>query len=184
MSDNVDAVKGTTLAIKDDTAQIPSTKEDTQQIVSLMQKIVQLRLEVSNLKQGDKTQLFTRQRFLDESTTYAESVVDSRELQDIQTADRLSLSSVDEAQDGEGIQGGSEDTTTPSRSEPEALQSLPILNENAQVASPLRSEPPPPPRNPSSLQLRAKTFLKISLKILQPLHPGGKPSMKASLEIL
>jgi regulator of replication initiation timing len=70
-------LKGLSAAIKTDTEQIPGIKQDTSQITSLVQEIASLRLQVSNLEQrGDNVVL---QRFLAESTTYAESAYDVAE---------------------------------------------------------------------------------------------------------
>lgn len=68
-------VRTDTTAILDNTAQIPSIKQDTSQIATLVQEIGFLRLQLNETSVHDaKAQQM--QRFLDESSTYAETVID------------------------------------------------------------------------------------------------------------
>jgi hypothetical protein len=68
-------VKTDTTAILDDRAQIPSIKQDTSQIATLVQEIGFLRLQLNEASMHDaKAQQM--QRFLDESSSYAETVID------------------------------------------------------------------------------------------------------------
>ena len=77
VKEDTDELKDLSAAIKSDTEQIPGIKQDTSQISSLVQEIASLRLQVSNLEQrGDNVVL---QRFLAESTSYAESAYDAAE---------------------------------------------------------------------------------------------------------
>jgi hypothetical protein len=74
----ISAVKEDVAEIKADTAQIPSIKQDTSQIEGLVQQIALLRLQLSEPSRNDaKAQHL--QNFLDQSTTYAESVYDEIE---------------------------------------------------------------------------------------------------------
>lgn len=77
-------IKAETSAIKKDTSGIPSIKQDTVQIASLIEEIGLLRMQVSDPRREDSNGGILLQRFLDESTTYAESAVDSTELESTQ----------------------------------------------------------------------------------------------------
>jgi len=85
----------TTAAIKADTEDI---KQDTQQIDSLVQEIAFLRLQISQLpvRQESGSAGLTLQRFLDETSSYAESVVDIAELGDVDLDDVKSLAAITE----------------------------------------------------------------------------------------
>jgi hypothetical protein len=74
----ISAVKEDVAEVKANTAQIPSIKQDTSQIEGLVQQITLLRLQLSEPSRNDaKAQHL--QNFLDQSTTYAESVYDEIE---------------------------------------------------------------------------------------------------------
>ena len=69
-------IKADTTVIRQDTAQIPSIKHDTSQIADLIEEIALLRSQVADLEQHDRSGGVILQRFLDESTSYAESIID------------------------------------------------------------------------------------------------------------
>lgn len=99
-----------------------------------------LRLQVSNLKREDGYGGVTLQRFLDESTTCAESAVDAAELLDIQSDEKTSLAAIGE--DENDCQPG-EVTTSPS-----LLRAASISNGRGD--SPLVPSSDEPRRNSSS----------------------------------
>jgi hypothetical protein len=72
----ITSVKEDTQAIKIETTNI---KQDTSQIASLVQEIGLLRLQVSQLENRGGSGSLLLQRFLAESTTYAESVTDKED---------------------------------------------------------------------------------------------------------
>lgn len=81
MKEDVADVKADTTAIRAETAQIPSIKKDTAQIELLVQEIGFLRLQLNASSAGDARAQHL-QRFLDQSTTYAETVIDSLDLEE------------------------------------------------------------------------------------------------------
>jgi hypothetical protein len=72
----ISAVKSEVAEVKADTAQIPSIKQDTSQIEGLVQQIGLLRVQLENIHMNDAKARHL-QMFLDQSTTYAETVMDS-----------------------------------------------------------------------------------------------------------
>jgi hypothetical protein len=72
----ISAVKSEVAEVKADTAHIPSIKQDTSQIDGLVQQIGLLRLQLENIHMKDAKARHL-QMFLDQSTTYAETVIDS-----------------------------------------------------------------------------------------------------------
>lgn len=74
MKEDTTEIKAQTTAIKADTEEI---KQDIRQISGLVEEIALLRLQVSQLKQENGSAGVTLQRFLDETSSYAESVVDA-----------------------------------------------------------------------------------------------------------
>ena len=77
----VTSVKEDTQVIKNDTANI---KQDTSQIASLAQEMGLLRLQISQLEDRRGSGGVILERFLAESTTYAESVVDTEDFDTIE----------------------------------------------------------------------------------------------------
>jgi hypothetical protein len=86
-------IKAGTTAIKADTEEI---KQDTQQINILVQEIAFLRLQVSQLKRESGSAGVTLQRFLDETSSYAESAVDATDLGEVDPNETRSLSAISE----------------------------------------------------------------------------------------
>jgi ankyrin repeat protein len=72
------AIEEDVSAIKQDTAQISTVKQDTSQIAFLVDEIQRLRDQVTRSEERDGRRLVL-ERFLDESTSYAETVVDIAE---------------------------------------------------------------------------------------------------------
>jgi hypothetical protein len=69
-------IRDDTAAILEDTAQIPHIKQDAAQIASLVREIDLLRLQVSQLEDRGGSGGVLLERFLANSTSYAEFVVD------------------------------------------------------------------------------------------------------------
>lgn len=101
MKEDTNEIKAQTTAIKADTEDI---KQDTQQISGLVEEIALLRLQVSQLKQESGSAGVTLQRFLDETSSYAESVIDATELDqfDPDGKDNLSVIYSVDCSDNEG----------------------------------------------------------------------------------
>lgn len=101
MKEDTNEIKAQTTAIKADTEDI---KQDTQQISGLVEEIALLRLQVSQLKQENGSAGVTLQRFLDETSSYAESVIDATELDqfDPDGKDNLSVIYSVDCSDNEG----------------------------------------------------------------------------------
>lgn len=74
----ISAVKEDVADVKADTAQIPSIKQDTAQIEGLVQQIGLLRLQLDSGPMNDAKARHL-QMFLDQSTSYAETVIDAIE---------------------------------------------------------------------------------------------------------
>jgi ankyrin repeat protein len=94
----VNSVKRDTLAIRNDVADI---KQDTSQITTLVHEIGLLRLHVSQLEGRGGSGGVLLERFLAESTTYAESVVDIEDLKAVAPEQNPTLT-VQEEGDGSG----------------------------------------------------------------------------------
>jgi hypothetical protein len=92
VKDDTQDLKGDTKAIKQNTAQISEIRQDT---ADLLQQLASLRLQVAELERHDGGQGIILQRFLDESTSYAETVTNGADL--------------DELSGGENEDGSSED---------------------------------------------------------------------------
>jgi hypothetical protein len=73
----ISAVKDDTRDIKQNTAQIPEIRQDT---ADLLRQLASLRLQIAELKRHDGGQGIILQRFLDESTSYAETVTNGADL--------------------------------------------------------------------------------------------------------
>lgn len=91
--EDTNEIKAGTTAIKADTEEI---KQDTQQINILVQEIAYLRLQVSQLKRESGSAGITLQRFLDETSSYAESAVDATDLGEVDPNETRSLSVISE----------------------------------------------------------------------------------------
>lgn len=91
--EDTNEIKAETTAIKADTEEI---KQDTQQISILVQEIAFLRLQVSQLKRESGNAGVTLQRFLDETSSYAESAVDATDLGEVDPNETRSLSAISE----------------------------------------------------------------------------------------
>lgn len=101
MKEDTNEIKAQTTAIKADTEDI---KQDTQQISGLVEEIALLRLQVSQLKQESGSAGVTLQRFLDETSSYAESVIDATELDQLDPdgKDNLSVIYSEDYSDSDG----------------------------------------------------------------------------------
>ena len=73
----ISAVKDDTRDIKQNTAQIPEIRQDT---ADLLRQLASLRLQIAELERHDGGQGIILQRFLDESTSYAETVTNGADL--------------------------------------------------------------------------------------------------------
>lgn len=91
-------IKAETSAIKKDTSYIPSIKQDTSQIAGLIKEIGFLRLQVCDRRLEDSDRGIMLQRFLEESSSYAESAVDPAEFLSTHADDQSFLEEVDEDQ--------------------------------------------------------------------------------------
>lgn len=76
VKEDTEAIRVDTEAIRGDTSQIPLIKQDTAQISVLVQEIASLRLQVTVLEQVDRHGGVVLQRFLDDTNSYAETVLD------------------------------------------------------------------------------------------------------------
>jgi hypothetical protein len=73
VKEDTTAIIADTTVIKDNTSQIPLIKQDTE---LLAQEIASLRLQVTVLKRTDRIDGTVLRRFLDETTEYAQTVLD------------------------------------------------------------------------------------------------------------
>lgn len=80
VKDDTQDLKGDTQAIKQNTAQIPEIRQDT---ADLLQQLASLRLQIAELERHDGGQGIILQRFLDESTSYAETVSNGADLDEL-----------------------------------------------------------------------------------------------------
>jgi hypothetical protein len=76
----ISAVKDDTKAIKQNTAQISEIRQDT---ADLLQQLASLRIQIAELERHDGGQGIILQRFLDESTSYAETVTNGADLDEL-----------------------------------------------------------------------------------------------------
>jgi len=139
-------IKAETSAIKKDTSEIPSIKQDTIQIASLIQEIGFLRMQVSGLRHEDSNGGILLQRFLDESTTYAESAVDSAEFQSTQVDNKMLLGDIGE--------DGDFSPSTPSST----AASPPIPSEVVSNRSSISNIPQLPPKSHQISEINAASL--------------------------
>jgi hypothetical protein len=76
----ISAVKDDTKTIKQNTAQISEIRQDT---ADLLQQLASLRLQIAELERHDGGQGIILQRFSDESTSYAETVTNGEDLDEL-----------------------------------------------------------------------------------------------------
>ncbi len=81
-------VRDDTHAIRVDTALLPGMRQGISQIESLVQEIAYLRLQVSGLRQTGNGSSIILERFLAESSSYAESIVDPNNEDTFETIDQ------------------------------------------------------------------------------------------------
>lgn len=92
VKDDTQDLKVDTKAIKQNTSQIPEIRQDT---ADLLQQLASLRRQIAELERHDGGQGIILQRFLDESTSYAETVTNGADLDELSGGENEDDSSED-----------------------------------------------------------------------------------------
>ena len=143
---DTEAIHDDTSAIRDDTAQIPEIKQDTSQIASLVQEMGFLRLQISDLERYGGGGGVAMERFLAESASYAESVVDTSDLETLRATNEDKVAELTKYDKNSGRSADEADSRIESSpSIPPAPQPRHVQAQNAKLSPSAQSVPMRPP---------------------------------------